>query len=326
MTVLTDPFVSKKFSLKNRLVMPPMATGKSDDGKVSEELLAYYDEKTRGGKIGLVIVEHEYILDEGKASENQMSVSDDSDIEGLKKLADVIHGNGSKAFLQINHAGGKAVIKEPKSAGAISFARRNEPAVLAKTMTQEDIDRVIEGFAKAALRCKAAGFDGVEIHAAHGYLLSQFYSPLYNPRTDAYNGATIEGRTRLHCEVIKAVRKAVGEDYPVAIRFGAVEDLEGGAKAEEAPLGAKRFEEAGVDLIDVSGGMSGYIRPLVKDAGYFRNETDAIRKAVNIPVITAGGIETRQQADELLASYQIDLIGVARAILKDSAWAEKNMD
>lgn len=326
MISLKDPFQIRNLKLHNRLVMPPMATGKSDDGKVSDDLLQYYDEKTKDGKIGLVIVEHEYILPEGKASENQMSVSDDSDIEGLRKLADLIHANGSKVFLQINHAGGKAAASEVKAPSAIEYARRNADPVIPKEMDEADIQNVISGFVQAALRCKAAGYDGVEIHAAHGYLLSQFYSPLTNKRTDAYNGTTVEGRTRLHCEVLKAVRQAVGEDYPVAIRFGAVEDLEGGAEAKDAPLAAKLFEEAGADLIDVSGGMSGYIRPHIKDAGYFREETDMIAKAVSIPVLTAGGIETREQADELLNHYRIDLIGVARAILKDSSWAFRNMD
>lgn len=325
MTQLKDPFQIKGLKLHNRLVMPPMATGKSDDGKVSEQLLAYYDEKTKGGKIGLVIVEHEYILPEGKASDNQMSVSEDSDIEGLRALADLIHRNGSKVFLQINHAGGKACADLCKAPSAMEYTRRNAPSVVPKEMDMEDIQNVINGFVQAARRCRIAGYDGVEIHGAHGYLLSQFYSPLTNRRTDAYNGLSVEGRTRLHCEVLQAVRKEVGEDYPVAIRFGAVEDLAGGAKAEDAAEAAKRFVRAGADLIDVSGGLSGYIRPEIKDAGYFRYESDLIAKAAGIPVLTAGGIETKEQADALLSSYRIDLIGVARAILKDSEWALKNL-
>lgn len=146
-----------------------------------------------------------------------------------------------------------------------------------------------------------------------------------NQRTDAYSGNSIEGRTRLHTQILKAVRREVGQDYPIAIRFGAYEENENGAKSEEAPLAAKLFEEAGADLIDVSGGLSGYIRKDITDAGYFRNESALIRKNVNIPVLTAGGVETRQQAEDLLNTYDLDLIGVARAILKDSKWPEKNL-
>ncbi len=325
MKKLTDPFELRNLSLKNRLVMPPMATGRSDDGKVSEELKSWYDEKTKNGKIGLVIVEHEYTLPEGKAGENQLSVSDDEDIEGLSELADIIHRNGSKAFLQINHAGGKACIESPKAPSATEYKTRSSERI-AKMMDEDDIRNVTEGFVKAALRAKKAGFDGVEIHAAHGYLLSQFYSPLTNHRTDAYTGSTLEGRTRLHCEIIRKVKEAVGQDYPVAIRFGAADDMEGGAEGKDAPYAAKLFEEAGCDLIDVSGGLSGYIRPEIKDAGYFRQEADAIAQSVRIPVLTAGGITSRKEADELLAQYHFDLIGVARAIFRDSDWAEKNMD
>lgn len=325
MKTLNDPFRIKNLQLHNRLVLPPMATGKSDGGKVSASLLEYYDEKTKNGKIGLVIVEHEFVMAEGMASENQMSVSDDSDIQGLKKLADQIHRNGCAAFLQINHAGAKACTQTLKGPSAMEYARRNAPSVIPKEMDEQDVENVIDAFVKAALRCKKAGFDGVEIHAAHGYLLSQFYSPATNHRTDAYSANTIEGRTLLHTQILKAVRKAVGKEYPIAIRFGAYEENENGAKSEEAPIAAKLFEEAGADLIDVSGGLSGYIRKDITDAGYFRNEAALIKKNVNIPVLTAGGIETGKQAEDLLNTYDLDLIGVARAILKDSEWPQKNL-
>ena len=306
MKKLNEPVTIKGIQFNTRLFLPPMATGKSDDGKVSQELLDYYDRITKGGYFGLVIVEHEYVSRDGMASVNQLSVSDDSDIEGLRALADVIHANGSKAVLQINHAGAKACT------GPVS-----------REMTQEELDAVVQSFASAALRCRTAGYDGVEIHAAHGYLLSQFYSPLTNKRTDAYTGNTLQGRTKLHCAILRSVRSAVGDDYPVLIRFGVTDDKEGGAVSEDAPAAAQLFKEAGADLIDVSGGLSGYIRPHIKTPGYYIEEAAAIRRAVNIPVITAGGVTAGKEAQKLLDAYPVDMIGVARAMLKDVEWARK---
>ena len=314
--------------LRNRLVMPPMATEKSEgEGRVSQALLNYYDEKTKSGYFGLVVTEHSYICEEGKASVHQVSFARDEDVPGLAKLAEVIHRNGSRAIAQINHAGGKAICALNGAAlapapSAMPYTTTRGEAVQARTLTQEEIDAVVSAFAAAARRAKDAGFDGVEVHSAHGYLLGQFYSPLTNKRTDQYSGATVEGRMRLHCQVIAAVRKAVGPDFPIAVRLGACDYLEGGNTVEDAVGAAKILEAAGIDMLDISGGLCGYRGFGSKEEGYFGEEAAAIRSAVGIPVILTGGVRTPEGAERLLEEGKADLVGVGRAVLKDSTWAK----
>lgn len=326
---LTQPLSLRTFSIHNRLVLPPMATEKSvGEGEVSEGLFDYYREKTAGGYFGLVITEHSYINKEGQASVGQVSVSRDTDIEGLKRLVEVVHASGSKVIAQINHAGGKAIcaldgsVTAPAPTGMPYTTTRGE-AVEAHTMSQAEVDQVIVDFAAAARRVKAAGYDGVEIHSAHGYLLNQFYSPISNRREDSYTGKTIEGRTRLHCQVISAVREAVGPDFLVALRLGACDYQEGGSTQADAVAACKIFETAGIDLLDISGGLCGYRGDGSKIPGYFGNESQAIREAVSVPVILTGGVRTGLAAETLLEEGKADLIGVGRSVLKDSLWAKK---
>jgi len=316
---------SKNLILNNRLVMPPMATSKCPDGTVNQSLLDYYDEKSKGGYIGLIITEHSYVSYEGKASNGQLSISKDSDIEGLSELVSIIHKNGSKVFAQISHAG-----MQPRSEvtgtnaiapSAVINPRRPEMPI-PQEMTIEQIKQTIEQFVQAARRAKAAGFDGVEIHSAHAYLLNQFYSPLSNQRTDEYGGS-LENRLRIHTEIITQVRTVVGPDYPVALRLGACDYMEHGSTLEDAVSAAKIFEDAGIDLLDISGGFNGYIIPNNNSQGYFSDVTEAIKKAVNIPVLLTGGITDSEIANQLLIEEKADLIGVGRAILKDSSWSEK---
>lgn len=326
MSLLIQPQVVGSITLRNRLVMPPLATEKSEDGAVGDALCAYYDEKSAGGYFGLIITEHSYINKEGQASVGQVSFARDEDVPGLARLVRTIHANGSRVMAQINHAGGKsisALAGEPAPApSAMPYVTTRGEDVEARTMTQAEIDAVVADFAAAARRAKEAGFDGVEIHSAHGYLLSQFYSPLTNLRSDSYGGS-LEARTLIHRQVIAAVREAVGQDYLVAIRLGACDYQEGGAGVEEAVAACKIFEAAGVDLIDVSGGLCGYRGDGSKVPGYFGTEAAAIREAVSVPVILTGGVRQPEEAEHLLEEGKGDLIGVGRAVLKDSEWAKR---
>ena len=330
MSILHSPISLRSLQLKNRLVLPPMATAKcGDSGAVTDALCEYYDEKTKGGMIGLVITEHCFISPEGKAGAGQMSIASDDLIPGLKKLTDVIHANGSPVIAQINHAGisAKSEITGLPVIGPSSLPHPTRPAadVLPVEMTLEDIERVKEAFVKAALRAKEAGFDGVEIHSAHSYLLNQFYSPLTNHRTDAYGGS-LENRIRLHLEIIEAVREAVGKSYIIAIRLGGCDYMEGGSTIEEAAAACKAFALASADLLDISGGFCSYRHPTSTEPGYFKDMTLAVKKACpKTPVILTGGITTGEQAEALLQEYVADMIGVGRAILQDSDWAKKNM-
>lgn len=330
MNLFNSPLQIANLTLPNRLVMPPMATAKSgDDGKVTRELCEYYEEKSHGGHIGLIITEHSFVSPEGKAGSGQLSITDDSDIPGLRELVSVIHRNNTKVMAQINHAGGAAkrevTGREAISAGAVLMPRAAAGSPLPREMTAADIRRVTDDFARAAGRAKEAGFDGVEIHSAHGYLLNQYFSPLTNRRTDSYGASSLHGRIRFHLEVIEAVRRVVGTAYPLALRLGACDYMEGGTTIEDSVSAAIEFEKAGIDLLDISGGFCGYVRPGSKEQGYFNELTGSIKKSVSIPVILTGGIVDVEAAERLLEQNKADLIGVGRAILKDSTWAEKAM-
>ncbi|MDT8715706.1 NADH:flavin oxidoreductase [Clostridium sp. 19966] len=330
MAYLKQALETNKLNLKNRLVMPPMATAKAEsDGRVSESVLDYYDEKSKGGYIGLIIIEHSFITKQGKASNNQLSIAEDSLVEKLKALSELIHKNGSKAVMQINHAGSAASSEvtglEVVGPSAVQHLWKKNQSQLPRELTREEIKNIVEEFKAAALRVKKAGFDGVEIHSAHGYLLSQFLSPLSNKRTDEYGG-DIDGRSRIHIEVIKAVREAVGEDFPILLRLGASDYTEGGLTLEDSKLAVKEFEKAGVDILDISGGFCGYNVPGEHKYGTFTEDAYEIKKLVSIPVIVAGGVTTPELAEEIISSGKADLLGVARAILKDSNWAKNAME
>jgi len=327
MSYLLKPLEQCKLTFNNRLVMPPMATSKSrEDGSVSKDILDYYDEKSQGGYISLIIIEHSFITLQGKASERQLSIADDNIVEELKKLANIIHKNDSKAVMQINHAGSAANTDitgyERVGPSAIANPRTGN---VPKELSKSEIVVIIKEFVNAALRTKQAGFDGVEIHSAHGYLLNQFFSPLSNIRTDEYGG-NLQGRIKIHLEIISAIREAVGNDFPILLRLGASDYMEGGSTIEDSKIAALAFESAGIDVLDISGGFCGYMVPGNTSQGYFSPLTEAIKEVVSVPVILTGGITEASVAEKLLSEGKADLIGVARAIFKDSKWAKNAIE
>lgn len=324
MSILNSSIQVGNLKIKNRLVMPPMATSKAtEDGQITKQICDYYYEKSFGGYIGLIITEHSYVNRKGKAGKGQISIADDRDINGLKELATLIHENGSKVIAQISHAGGKAkreiTGKDVYGASASPIPKID---LVPLEMSTNDIQEAISDFTKAAIRAKQAGFDGVEIHSAHGYLLNQFYSPLTNKRTDEYNAQTLHNRLKLHIQIIESIRKAVGHNFLIAVRLGACDYMEDGSTLQDSIKAAKLLEEAGIDLLDISGGLCGYMRPDCKEEGYFNEITEAIQEVIDIPVILTGGIIEARTAEMLLQNKKADFIGVGRALLKDSLWAK----
>ena len=330
--MLKDSLKIKNIVFSNRLVMPPMATAKSGpDGDVTDDLCEYYKNRAAGGYIGTIITEHSYYCQQGKASAGQVSFASDDKIEGLKKLVNVIHEGGAKVIAQLNHAG-SATTSTVTGMPVVSASAVINPGIKPGTtpempveLTKEEISEIQDKFVEAALRAKAAGYDGVEIHSAHGYLLNQFYSPLTNKRTDEYGPQSVENRTRFAVEMYRKARKALGEDYLIFIRLGGCDYMEGGSTIEDAVEAAKIFEKEGIDLIDISGGMCRYLRSDNSEPGYFSDMSLAVKKAVSVPVILTGGITTAGQAEKLLEEGAADLIGVGRAMMKDAEWAAKNM-
>lgn len=317
--------------LSSRLVMAPMETRKANHDMVSQELCDYYDEKSKGGYLGLVVTEHCYISPEGQASKNQLSIAKDDCIAGLGRMAEAIHQNSVPVILQISHAGSKAK-SDLTGLNTISASPVHVPGMedslktLPAEMKQKEIERVINCFVEAAIRAKKSGYDGVEIHSAHGYLLNQFYSPLTNKRTDEYTGNSIDGRTRLHIQIIRGIREAAGKDFLISIRLGACDYIKGGSEKEEAVTAGKIFQAAGADMISVTGGMCDYTRPGHSEQGWFAELSECIKKEVSIPVLLTGGITEAKAADELLEMHKADLIGVGRGILKDSGLPKQFME
>jgi len=327
MSYLSKPLQASSLTLSNRLIMPPMATAKSEDGRVNQAILDYYKEKSNGGYFSLIIIEHSFISPEGKAHPGQLSIAEDSTIKGLQGLSHIIHQNGSKAVMQISHAGSgtkeEFIGSVPVAPSSIAHPLNG---LTPKELTKPEINEIIEAFQSAARRVKAAGFDGVEIHSAHGYLLNQFFSPLTNKRTDEYGG-TLHNRIRIHLEIIKAVRSVVGSDFPVLLRLGASDYKEGGISIEDSQTAASEFEKAGIDILDITGSFLGFTAPPgASGQGYFSPLTQAIKEVVSIPVILTGGITEAQAAEQLLRDGKADLIGVGRAVLKDATWAKKAIE
>lgn len=321
--MIKESLTIKGLELKNRIAMPPMASEKTEDGRITDGHLRYYTKRCGSGHIGLVVTEHMYVCPRGKASPGQISIAEDSCIEGLKKLTDAIHESGTKCFAQLNHAGYKApeklISQPPQGPVAEPVTLKSGETVHPEALEVMQIKAICAAFAGAALRAKKAGYDGVEIHAAHGYLLCQFYSPLSNKRQDKFSGDSLETRVRLHLEVIKAVRQAVGEDFPVAIRMGGCDYMPGGSTIEDCVEACKMFETAGIDLIDLSGGHCSY-QPAGKEAPYFADMAAAVKAAVNIPVLVTGGITDGDMAEKLLQGGVCDIVGIGRALLKDADW------
>ena len=330
MKELHRPIRVGHLELRNRVVMPPIATYRStEDGKVTEELLEYYGARARNDRIGMIVTERSYITQQGKAKARQLSVATDDDVDGLRKLTETIQRNGTKVFAQLNHAGGAAlpeVTGMPAVAPSAVELPVNPPvgnSALPRELTAEEISAISENFVSAALRAKAAGYDGVEIHSAHGYLLNQFYSPLTNRRTDGYGG-TLENRLRFLLETVSTVREAVGADYPISIRLGGCDYTEGGSTIADSVKAAILLQEAGIDLLSVTGGMCRYTRAGHTEAGYFRDMSTEIKKSVHIPVLLTGGVRTVAEAEALLLEQAADIIGVGRAIMKNPDWPVEN--
>ena len=320
MRLLSTPLRIRSLELKNRVILPAMAHVKGDaQSRVTPELCDYYRGMAARG-YGLIVTEHCFVSPEGQASFRQLSVSRDSDVEGLSRIADSIHAYDTPVIAQINHAGGAAKREvtgcTPLAPSAVHVPDLGDPDLLPDVLTESDIARITDDFVSAALRVRKAGFDGVEIHAAHGYLLSQFFSPITNHREDAWTSATLEGRIRFQLSVIRAVRSAVGDDYPIAVRYGCCDYLPGGCTVEDAGAAAPFFAAAGTDLFDVSGAMCHYRRPGHTEPGYFSDQTEAVRKQVSVPVVLTGGIQTPEQAEQFLSEGKADLIGLGRLSLR----------
>lgn len=312
--------------LHNRLILPPLAIEKAGiNGEVTQETIDHYDQMSRGGYLSMVIIEHCFITPQGKASKRQLSIANDDMTDGLSKIVHTVHNNGSKVIAQISHAGGAAIraITGTDTVAPSVITKRN--GEVSRELDISEITQIVSLFAAAAKRAKDAGFDGVEIHSAHGYLLNQFYSPLNNKRTDEYGG-NVSGRTKIHREIIAAVRKEVGKEFPILLRLGACDYKDGGNVISDAVQAAQIFEKSGIDILDVSGGMNGSIlKERENEQGFYSDVTDMLKKSCSLPIILTGGITDIHAANELIREGKADIIGVGRAMLHNPKWAEESL-
>ncbi len=323
MDYINMPYQTGKLQFHNRLMLPPIVTNKADaEGKVTKDLLEYYHNLTVGGYFSAAIVENAYFRADGKFDRRQLSIEDDQMIEGLAMLSDTIHRNGTKCILQINHAGirGSNMKFNDLPIGPSDIID-SKGQMHARAMDRQEIAKLVELYQAAALRAQKAGFDGVEIHSAHGFLLNQFFSPLVNTRTDEYGGSVIQ-RIRIHLEVIKAIREITGDSFFLSLRLGACDYTEGGTTIKDSEVAASEIEKAGVDLLSISGGLSGMTVPGDNSQGYFSPLSAAIKKIVTIPVLLTGGITEPTAANLLLQEEKADFIGIGRAMLKDIHWGK----
>lgn len=319
--------------------MPPMALDiASRQGEITEKLIDHYLERAQSvpgvgmkepegrAGIGLIIVEHAYVSPQAKAHPRQLGIYADSLIPGLKILVETLHKAGVPVGLQISHGGARA-LASPTAPSSISspylrrFGRETaDPSELPAEIKLEGIKEIIKDFAAAARRAKEAGFDLLEIHGAHGYLLNEFYSPLTNHRQDQYGGS-LENRLRLPLEVISAVKKGSNSELPIFYRLGADDRLPGGTRMEDSIKAVPYLLEAGVDCLDLSGGICGYLRE--GPEGFFAYMAEKIKPVSRVPVLVTGGINNVFTADKLITEQHADLVGVGRAMLKEPHWAQK---
>ncbi len=341
MSLLFSPGTIGSLCLPNRLVRSATAEYMADaDGRPRPQLKEVYRDLVRGG-VGLIITGHMYVHPGGKANPGMTGIHSDELLPALAELARTVHDEGGHVVAQINHGGmqcSRKAVQGTIAPSPVQVDFLNQPA---REMTVAEIELVIEAFAQAARRVKAAGFDGVQIHAAHGYLIGQFLSPFVNKRTDEWGG-DLQGRMRFLREVCRAVREQVGPDYPVLTKLGLADVVEGGltlddglqvvaalqsipanpAKNTGRSTGNTGWSAEGLDAVEISSGIGGRtsgsahtgIRS-VADEGYFRPWAKEARKVTRLPVILVGGFRSREVIEDVLASGDADFISMCRPLI-----------
>lgn len=323
MTQLLNEFQLKNMTLKNRIVMSPMCqySVEAHDGVPTDWHFVHYASRAVGGT-GLVILEATAIDPEGRISDRDLGLWSDEQIPAYKRIVDEVHRHGAKIGVQISHAGRKAEdAKQPVAPSNIPLKVRNPEEALKdpRALTEEEVATIIDQFKESARRAVEAGFDMIEIHGAHGYLLHQFMAPSVNNRTDAYG----QDLAKMGVDVTKAVKSVVPEEMPVFMRMSAIEYEDGGYGLEHALELAKKFKEAGVDGFDVSTGGEGPPgkRKPGNYPGYQVPFARAFKETLNVPVMAVGILDDPALAEATVANGDADLVAIGRGMLADPYWA-----
>jgi 2,4-dienoyl-CoA reductase-like NADH-dependent reductase (Old Yellow Enzyme family) len=333
MSILLTPAQIGGVALKNRIVMPPMTTRTADaEGHVSEDTIAYYMARAAGG-VGLITAEMASPERAGRHRRRELGIYDDRFLPGLTRLVAAIHGGGAKASIQLGHGGGHTRIdicgETPIAPSAIPhpvYEVTNE-TIIPQEMTQARIDQTIAAFARAAVRAQTAGFDCVEIHAAHGYLISQFLTPFENRRTDDYGGS-LENRARFGLRVLRAVKAAV--TIPVIYRLSVDDYFPQGLQFAEGRQVANWAAQAGADALHIAAGhyrslpsAARMIPPMAESEATFLDYAADIKKRVTVPVIAVGRLGDPALAADAVASGKADFVALGRTLIADPDWVAK---
>ena len=322
-----EPFTIKHMTVKNRIVMTPMGTNYGEqNGEMSFLHINYYEQRAKGGT-GLLIVENASVdSPQGSNGTTQLRIDQDNYIPRLFKLCETVHKHGSCIAIQINHAGASAqsarINMQPVSASDVPSKAGGE---IPRPLEKDEIMHIVKKYGEAAKRAQICGFDAVEIHAGHSYLISQFLSPITNKRTDEFGGSA-ENRARLAKLVIEEVRRQVGPFFPIFVRISADEFMEGGNTLDDCLDYLQYFQEE-VDVFDVSAGLNGSIQYQI-DANYLPDGwrsymAKAVKEKFNKPCISMGNIRDPKVAERILADGDADLIGMGRGLIADPAWVNK---
>ncbi|MCW9709793.1 NADH:flavin oxidoreductase/NADH oxidase [Avibacterium sp. 21-586] len=319
---LLTPFKIKNLELKNRVVMPPMCQYSAVDGVPNDWHLLHYSSRAVGG-VGLIIVEMTNVAPNGRITQHCLGLWNDEQQAAFKKLTDSVHKHGAKIGVQIAHAGRKAQ-DEPNAVapsaihyGELDYAGQN--LVTPKELSTEEVKDLVQAFQNSVKRAVDAGFDTIEIHGAHGYLIHQFYSPKSNQRTDEYG----QDKALFGVEVIQAARAVMPENMPLIVRISAQEYGENGFDIDYGVQVAKRFADAGADVLDVSGGGDGVLHKGNHPefyAGYQVAFARKVKEATGKPVIAVGMLDNPAVADHVLGVDDADLVAVGRGLLRDPYW------
>ena len=323
-------------SLKNRFVRAATWEGlATKEGEVTPKLIKMMALLAKGS-VGLIISSHSYVSQEGQGTPWQLGVYKDELIHKLKGMTSAVHKNGGKIIMQLAYAGQYA---EEQLTGSPALAVSNSGDFSEKhikIITHKDVQRIVDSYSQAGKRAKEAGFDGIEIHSAHGYFLSQFLSPAYNKRQDEYGGP-IDNRIRIHLQIYHAVREVVGKDYPILIKMNCADFIKNGMTIDDSLQAAKMFANAGFDAIEMSGGIirTGKLSPsrlgittMDKEA-YFKEYARRFKSEIKTPLILVGGLRSFEVADKIIANGIADYISMSRPFIREpdlvNRWQNGNL-
>ncbi len=324
MTTLFETTIINGMKIKNRFVRSATHEAMAGpDGKVNNQLLECMAQLALG-EVGLIITGHAHVAREGQAGPRQMGIYSDDMIDGLKQVTSTVHEKGGVVAVQLAHAGKNGIGKDNYAPLAPSDVFKKD-VKKASAMTIDDINRTVTAFGDAAHRAVQAGFDAVQIHSAHGYLLSQFLSPFYNHRTDDYGGS-LENRARLLIQVYEEIRHRVGTSFPVMIKINSEDFLEGGMTVKEMVTVCRWLESRGMDAVEMSGGTfeSGkYIPSRVGTSKsedrevYYRTAARAFKEEIKIPLILVGGFLSYNSAKDVVTSDVVDYVALSRPLIRE---------